>query len=64
MPFETLLSKVIKRRKPEREKSDGKGIDGKGEKRQGLAASASERTEIESNERNGRAHTRENFKHE
>lgn len=33
MPFEQLLSKVIKRRKPEREKSDGKGIDGKGEQR-------------------------------
>ena len=48
MPFETLLSKVIKRRKPEREKSDGKGIDGKGEQRRGpaslLAASASECT--------------------
>lgn len=37
MPFETLLSKVIKRRKPEREKSDGKGIDGKGERRRGAA---------------------------
>ena len=31
MPFEQLLTKVIKRRKPDRGKSDGKGIDGKGE---------------------------------
>lgn len=31
MPFEQLFTKVIKRRKPERGKSDGKGIDGKGE---------------------------------
>lgn len=31
MPFEQMMSKVIKRRKPERGKSDGMGIDGKGE---------------------------------
>ena len=44
MPFEAMLSKVIKRRKPERGKSDGKGIDGKGTLA-GLQATISESTE-------------------
>eukprot|EP00903_Cladosiphon_okamuranus_P008940 g8556.t1 len=45
MPFETLLKHVIKRRKPEREKSDGKGIDGKDAKEEDSSSSEEEEKE-------------------